>query len=399
MKLLQRAATAARAGLVSGLMSGPASRLVNRLAFRVTPGLLSAMLFAQPAAAQIVVGQTADLSGPAAASVAELNAGARLLIDSVNRSGGVHGQAIRLVQLDDRNDPALSPVNARQLIEQHQAQVLFLSRGTPHTQALLPLLERHGIALVAPSTGAMVLRRPPHRLVFNLRASYQREAERAVQHLATLGMRRIAVLRVDDSFGADAAEGALRGFAANGLEPLALETFDRARPDLTPAAARLAAAQAQAVLMIGSASAVVQGVQALRAAGSRAQVLTLSNNASHGFIRLLGPHARGVVVTQVFPSERALDLAVVQQAVTLARAAGLADLSPAAMEGFVSARLLVEALRRAGPRPDRERIASALSGLGRWDLGGLELDYSGGGREGIRHVELSIITADGRFRR
>ena len=361
--------------------------------------LLAGLLFAQAAAAQIVVGQTADLSGPAAASVTELNTGARLLIESVNRNGGVHGQAIKLVQLDDRNDPALSPVNARQLIEQHHAQVLFLSRGTPHTQALLPLLAQHGIALVAPSTGAMALRRPPHPLVFNVRASYQREAERAVQHLATLGMRRIAVLRVDDSFGADAAEGAQRGFASRGLEPLAIETFDRAQPDLIPAATRLAAAQAQAVLMIGSGAAVAQGVQALRATGSRAQVVTLSNNASHGFVRLLGPHARGVVVTQVLPPERALNMPVVQQAVTLARAAGLMELSPAMMEGFVSAKLLVEALRRAGPRPDRARIAAALAGLGRWDLGGLELDYGGGGREGIRHVELSIIAADGRFKR
>ena len=180
---------------------------------------------------------------------------------------------------------------------------------------------------------------------------------------------------------------------------LLIERFDRAQPDLASAAARLAAAQAQAVLVIGSGAAVARATQSLRAAGSRAQVVTLSNNASHGFIRLLGPHARGVVVTQVFPSQRALDLGAVQQAVTLAREAGLADLSPAMMEGFVSAKLLLEALRRAGPKPDRARIAAALGSLGRWDLGGLVLDYGRGSREGVRYVELSIIGADGRFMR
>ena len=47
-----------------------------------------------------------------------------------------------------------------------------------------------------------------------------------------------------------------------------------------------------------------KGVHALRATGSKAQVATLSNNASVDFVKALGENAHGVIVTQVFPYER-----------------------------------------------------------------------------------------------
>ena len=79
-----------------------------------------------------------------------------------------------------------------------------------------------------------------------------------------------------------------------------LEKFPREKPDFSKLAAKVAQSGAQAVMFIGSAGNVSGGVKVLRAAGSRAQVVTLSNNASEGFIKLLGEHARGVIVTQVF---------------------------------------------------------------------------------------------------
>lgn len=354
-----------------------------------------------PAAfAQLVVGQTTDLSGPAAVSVRELNLGASLYLDEVNARGGVHGQLIRLVRLDDRNDPTRSQANARQLIVEQRALVLFLSRGTPQTQALLPLLAEHRVGLVAPSSGAMALRRPVHPQVFNVRASYQRESERAIHHLHTLGLKRIAVLRVDDSFGEDAALGASKGFAAWKSEAVVVEKFDRARLDYEGAVQRIVRADAQAVLLIGSGEAVAGAARLLRQAGSRAQLVTLSNNASTGFIRQLGDMAHGMIVTQVFPSERALGVAMVRQASDLARArGGDVELSPAMMEGFVAAKVLVEGLQRAGPAPTRKKVIDAFNTMDKFDIGGLEIGYSSADHTGIDHVDLSIITSHGKFMR
>jgi branched-chain amino acid transport system substrate-binding protein len=346
--------------------------------------------------AQILIGQTAGFTGPVAAGVKETTEGAKLYIDAINAKGGIAGQKIELISLDDKFEPKLAAENAQKLIDQNVV-TLFLNRGTPHTEAIIPLLDKHGIPLIAPSTGAMVLHQPLKKHVFNVRATYQREAEKAITHLATIGMTRLAVVHVDDSFGRDGLAGAEKGLTAAKLTPAVLEKFDRSKPDFSKIAPAIAQSGAQAVLMIASGSAVVDGIKALRAAGSSAQVVTLSNNASGGFIKSLGENARGVIVSQVFPHSIAYGL--VKEAQDLARAKGVGEVSPAMLEGFAAAKVLVEGLRRAGPKPTRERIQAALEGLSKFDIGGLEVNFTPQDHTGLDFADLAIITADGRFRR
>ncbi|MDP2095800.1 MAG: ABC transporter substrate-binding protein [Hydrogenophaga sp.] len=354
---------------------------------------------AAPTWAQLRIGQTAGFSGPVAAGVKETTEGAKLYFDAINAKGGINGQKIELESLDDKFDPKLAAENARTLITNRQVLSLFLTRGTPHTQAIMPLLDEFKVPLVGPSTGAMALHKPVHPWLFNVRATYQREAERAVQHLSLIGIDRIGVVHVDDSFGADLLEGAQKGFSSVSKQPLFIEKFDRAKPDFSRIAPIAASSGAQAVLFIGSGVAVTDGIAEIRKAGSRAQIITNSNNASGGFIKSLGANAPGTIVTQVFPNERSLAAPIVKEADDLAKAKGLEGLSPAMLEGFAAAKVLVAGLQRAGDNPTRAKLREALEGLKKLDLGGLELSYSPTDHTGLEFVDLSIVDASGRFRR
>ena len=245
----------------------------------------------------------------------------------------------------------------------------------------------------------MLLHEPVNPWVFNVRATYQREAARAIEHLASIGQNRIAIIETDDYFGADSAAGAMQGFAKVKLEPVLRQKTPRDKPDYSAVAAEIAKLQAHAVMVIASAGNTASAVKALRAAGSRAQVVTLSNNASEGFIKLLGEHAHGVIVTQVFPNERSVSYGLIKEAQDLARAKGLPGVSPAMMEGFAAAKVLTEGLRRAGPGPTPQKLRDALESLSRYDLGGLTVSYSPSNHTGLDFADLSIIDASGRFRR
>lgn len=352
---------------------------------------------AGPAAAQIRIGQTAGFTGAVASSVKEATDGAKLYFDAVNARGGVNGQKIELISLDDQFDPKLAVENAKKLIGQGVV-ALFLNRGTPHTQAIMPLLAEAKIPLVAPSTGAMVLHEPVNPWVFNVRATYQREAERTIAHLNLVSVTRIAVVQVDDTFGADASVGVHKGLATAKLEPVAYEKYDRTKPDFGPLIPKIVKAEPQAVIFIGSGTAVIDGMKALRAAGSRAQMVTLSNNASAGFVKALGDLAHGTVVSQVLPSERSVGTPLVKEAADLAKAKGV-ELTPASLEGFASAKVLVEGLRRAGRDPTRTGLKNALETLNHFNLGGLELSYSATSHTGLDYADLSIVGQDGKFRR
>ena len=142
------------------------------------------------------IGQTAGFTGPVAAGVKETTDGAKLYIDAVNAHGGVNGQKIELVSLDDKFDPKLAAENAQQADRRDAACcALFLTRGTPHTQAIMPLLDEYEVPLMAPSTGAMVLHKPVQPLALQRARHLPARSRTAVQHLSLHRHHRIAVVQ------------------------------------------------------------------------------------------------------------------------------------------------------------------------------------------------------------
>ena len=81
------------------------------------------------------------------------------------------------------------------------------------------------------------------------------------------------------------------------------------------------------------------------------------------------------------------------------QAQALGDISPAVLEGFAAAKVLVEALRKAGAKPTRSSIQAALEGMRKFDIGGLEISDSATDHTGLDFADLSIISANGKFKR
>jgi len=353
-------------------------------------------------AAQIRIGQTTGITGPVAAPVKEINIGAMLYLDYVNAQGGIAGQQIELVTLDDKNQAPLSAENAKKLAADPHVVALFLNRGTPHAQAMLPVLEEARIVLLAPSTGAMALHKPVHPYVFNVRATYQREAERLTRHLGMAGLDRVGICYVDDSFGVDALQGALNVYKAADGQPALNEKIDKFKPDYTKCVERTLATKPLGLIIIGTTVSVATGVKAVRDAGSRVTIATLSNNAAKGFIDALGEYKTGVIVSQVFPSERRLAVPMIAEAARLASTKNVQTLTPAMMEGYAAAKTLVLALKRAAKDKDgitRASIKRTLESFSDVDLGGIDVTYSPTDHSGLEYVDLSFISADGTFRR
>lgn len=364
-------------------------------------GLCAAMLLCTGSAhAQIVIGQSAGFTGPVADGVAELTDGAKLYLTSVNRSGGINGEKVELVSLDDNFKPARTAENAKILIEKHKAVALFLLRGTPHTEAALPLATSLRVPIVAPSTGATLLHDPVHPWVFNVRTRYRLEAEQVIRQLHATGLSRIGIARVDDSFGADVEVGALTGMTQIGVKAQFVEKFDRVKWDFSNVATTTQAMKTQAVLVAGASKAVVDAVAAIKATSPATLVVTLSNNASKGFVESLGSNARGVMVSQVFPKARVGTTRFAREALATASEVGFkGELTPANLEGYAAARALVAALKTATKPITGESLQRALNGLGTIDMGGLIMDFSSNDHTGLSFVEMSIIDREGQFMR
>ena len=344
----------------------------------------------------IRIGQSAGVSGPVAGSVKEQIAGAQVYLNHVNANGGVAGRKIELLTYDDGFDAKRTPDNVRKLIGEDKVFALFMVRGTPQNESILPIIGAEKVPLIAPLTGAITLHRPVNRYVFNVRAKYQDEVARAINHLATSGMSRIAIFYANDGFGQDVFEGFNTALQARGVQPAGAASFNRPMGDISQGVATVNKANPQAVMVIGSGSEAARIIREMKKAGSAAQFVTLSNNAADSFIKELGDDGKGLIITQVVPGMNSSQMSIASEYRGMAKAQKV-EPSNAGMEGFMSAKVLVEGLRRAGPEPTREKLIAALENLRDYDLGGILISYSPTRHTGSSFVEMSIVSSTGKL--
>lgn len=365
-------------------------------------GLMSIVFFC-PAYAEdgvtdtrILIGQTIGLTGTIAGPVKEMNEGANAYIASVNNRGGVNGRKIELLTMDDKFDAKLAAANVETLVKKDRVFALFQNRGTPLTEAILPILAANKIPLIAPSTGARIFHTPVNPLLFNVRAKYQDEVRKGVEHFATIGSKSIGLLHVDDSFGMDGLAGFVGAMNDHSMIPAVVATFPRAKPDYAASADIIVKANPNALIIVSSSAHTVELIKAIRAKGSMVQIMTLSNNSSQSFVQDLGPAGTGVIVSQITPAPTSGTTALGKEFIALAKANNI-TVSYAAMEGFVAAKVLVEGLKRAGRNLTRDSFVRAMESMQKFDLGGLMISYTAIDHTGSEFVEMTMISKDGRF--
>ena len=349
---------------------------------------------------KIVLGQSAAFSGPASALGEQFKKGALLHFDKVNARGGVGGRQIDLQSLDDGYEPERCVANTKQLIERG-VFALFGYIGTPTSVPTLPLATAAKVPFVAPFTGAEVLRAPFNRYAFHLRASYFDETAEIVKQLTAVGIKRIAVFYQNDSYGKAGLAGVTRALKPLNLEPSGLGTVERNTIDVDAAVKSIMASKPDAIVQISAYKSCAAFIRAARKAGFGGTFYNVSFVGTQALAKELGADARGVVVSQVmpFPFTAVSPVAGEYLAAGHAAAADKFDPNYSSMEGYVAAKMMVEALRRAGNSLTADGLIGALESLREYNMGGFYVDFGPQKHTGSKYVDLTILQADGRVRR
>jgi ABC-type branched-subunit amino acid transport system substrate-binding protein len=364
-----------------------------------------AALLPRPAGAEngvfpdrIVLGQAAVFTGPAAQLGIQMRNGIKAYFDDVNAKGGVHGRKLELITEDDRYEQAVAPGASRKLIEEHRVFALLGYVGTPTGVAHLPVVTQAQVPLVGMFTGAEVLRAPFNRYVFHVRASYYDETEKIVEQVLSTGGQKISVFYQDDAYGEAGRKGT----------ELALErrkkihstgTVERNTVKVEQAAKAIHASRPDAVVMISAYTSIAAFVREMQKLGSGATFYNVSFVGSKALSDALGKDGVGVAISQVVPFPWGTAVPVVKEYQNLAKKVGFTDYNFSALEGFLTAKVMVEGLRRAGRNPTREGLVEALEKMSDVDLGGFFIGYSPKNRAGSKFVDLTIISRDGKFLR
>jgi branched-chain amino acid transport system substrate-binding protein len=311
----------------------------------------------------------------------QMKLGIDAAFNRVNEAGGINGRMLKLVAADDGHEPARTLDAMKQLYEKEQVFGFIGNLGTPTATVAIPYaLERRAL-LFASFTGANVVRHdPPDRYVFNFRPSYAEETKKLVDYLLKmrrLQPRQIAVFAQNDEYGDAGFAGVAKAFRTLGVNDSSILRVGYARGtvDVTDALNQLKAQKVpiKAVVMVANARAAAKFIERghdLFPGMIYANISAVGSTALASELMLLGPsYTNGVIVAQAVPGVSGYSSLVLDYKTALNKYFPGEAPDYTSLEGYISADILIQGLKRAGPTFDTETLVDTLENMNSIDLG------------------------------
>jgi ABC-type branched-subunit amino acid transport system substrate-binding protein len=353
-----------------------------RLAFAAAALLLAPAALAQLSGGEIVFGMVGPFTGASKEMGQEVRSGIEVAFAAQNDAGGVHGRKLRLVPMDDGFEPARTTGAMRELLYGRKVFGILGNVGTAGAKVAVPMANEKGILFFGAVSGASFLRHnPPDRFVFNYRASYAEETAAIVRYLVEIRRipaARIAAFTQDDAFGEAGFEGVARIMRQYRRDPAKVirVRYRRNTADVEDAAKEVSrrSKEVGAVVMVATCKAAARFIERVRDLGVKGVVFTnvsdVGANALADELAQLGPgYGEGVVVTQVVPPPTAKATTIMRFQEQMRRYSKGEKPGFLALEGWITARLIVEALQRAGRELTLDGLIDTLEGMRGLDLG------------------------------
>jgi len=359
--------------------------------------LIAGVPFASQAK-EIAVTQVVALSGPQATVGKNLSFGIKLYLDEVNAKGGVGGNTLKLIVKDDgyKVPDTVKLVTESAALDKPIALISPL--GTANIEALRQVITSEKLPLIGARSGASSIANHPY--IFRVKATFADETAKIIEQLTSIGFDKFGVVYQDDGLGTDGLKGVTAALEARKLKPLIATSYERNTAKVEKAVADMLKANPQAIVLAGVVAPTAAFVKQYRDGGGKAQLVSISTIDVDLVIKQAGVEAaRGFSVAQVMPNPEKSYLPVAREMRELAKKANApaGSVNPTSLEGYLSARVFVEALRRAGKDPSRESLARALETMDDYDAGGFRISFGPGKHDGTRYVELGVIDGRGRL--
>jgi branched-chain amino acid transport system substrate-binding protein len=359
---------------------------------------------------EVRFGISAPFTGAAKELGNQMRLGIETAFDLANDADGINGRQVKLVVADDGYEPTRTTDTMKQLLEKQQVFGFVGNVGTPTAVVALPYALEHHALFFGAFTGADLLRRaPPDRYVFNYRASYAEETDAVVRYLVKtrhLRPEQIAVFAQHDAFGDAGFAGvakAMRALRGDDSTILRLD-YERNTVDVDNAVASLRAHKTpiKAVVMVAAYRAAAKFIEKTRdlyPSMIYTNVSFVGSTALASELMLLGPRfANGVIVTQVVPAVDGYSSAILKYKTALAKYFPGEAPDYVSLEGYVDGTLLLEGLKRAGPKPDTETLVDALENLRDFDIGlGAPISFSQSDHQGSHKIWGTQLDDHGRY--
>jgi len=364
--------------------------------------VIAALAFHTVQAEEVRIGYVNGITGPIAETAKDLVALSSGYIEMVNAQGGINGNKLKLVVRDDEYNPKKTAPLVEEVIEKEKVVALVNSAGTAPTLAVIKsgVLNKYRVPLVGVFSGADAIRGPGSEEIFHTRPTYGDEIHKIARLASTLGLHRVALLYQDDAFG----QGILKSVAASEqefkLQLVVKAAYKPGTKDFRPQAKLIEDAKPQAIFLMGVPDSAYQFMKVYDAPAGSAQIYTLSFVTAKPLAEIAGEaRVRGIGISQVVPNPNSATMPLIKDFQTFIASRYCKGVvpSPVALEAYLNIRLLIEAIKMAGPHPTGEKVLHSLETMQNYRVGGFPVDFNGAKRNGSNFIDIAVVGRNARL--
>nr|WP_246742318.1 branched-chain amino acid ABC transporter substrate-binding protein [Microvirga splendida] len=255
------------------------------------------MAKAGSAGAEILIGMAGALTGPNAYQGEQQQQGVEMAIVDINAAGGVLGQPLRLISVDDSCDSGQAIAAAHKLVAEQVAFVV----GHQCSGASIPaagVYERAGVIQMTPASTNPRLTEEGRANVFRICGRDDQQGEIAGAYLAESGRdAKIAIISDGSVYGDGITQETRRHLRERGVAETLHDTLEPGLNDYSPLIAKLQSAGIRIAYFGGYYREAGILIRNAREQGYDLQLVSGDSIASEAYIQVAGEAGEGTVFT------------------------------------------------------------------------------------------------------
>ena len=353
--------------------------------------VMFAVALGGPAWADVLIGMAGPITGKEAWLGEQFQRGAELAVADLNAAGGVLGQKVQLITVDDFCDPEQAVSAARKLVGDGAIFVV----GHMCSGASIPaseIYEAAGVLMISPYSSNPMLTELGRANVFRVVPRDDRSGIVTGNYLADhWSDKKIAILHDDTVYGKGIAELTKEQLNRRGLSEVIYQAYVPGEKNYAAEMAELQAADIDVLFIGGYPTEIALMARAAGDRGYPVQLVAGNGLAAEDFGLIAGPAAEGTIFLDVAdPRGRAEGAPVVERF----RASGF---EPGGYTLYAYA--AVQAWARAAEKAGSLEIQAMITALRRHQFDSVlgPIDFDEKGDLAVQYPVLNVWGADGTY--
>lgn len=308
------------------------------------------------------IGAVFDSSGSSSSLGVPERDTALMVVDEINKNGGINGHPIELIMLDSKTNETEAALAAKKLIQQGVSAIIGASTSGS-TMAMVDIVQNAKIPLVSCAASVKIVEPVKDRQwVFKTAQSDRFVAENLVDYLKAKNITKVALATANNAYGDSGRAEFEKAAAAGGITIIDKEKFEQNDTSMTSQLTNIKKAAPEAVICWSVPPAASLFTANFRQMGINVPLLHSSGIANKNFLDLAGPAADGVVfpvgrllVAEQLPDSDPQKAVELEYAKSFETKYGAGSRSTFGGHAWDAVNIVAQALKKVGPDPVKLR--------------------------------------------